>query len=266
MDFSPITLEGFSGRAKELAAITRFSDPTLNMFPVMFYRTNDFIHSQRVLWHLEDMMPDIVEVYPAFRVNYGRTLGFMHDDCEIRTGDPSLHSKEQMTLEEASLLAQREEDAVAWMVGRYGPVANGFSYADLLLDAKSKASLEAQFVSFCDKFDGFGEACHEVWAGNMSFALPAGGRNGSSGGYVRRLNDFVDRYPLMRPFFAAFPHYLPGPFDFRAVEGSPHTKQSLFAPTGYAPYDRWKSTVIAREMTRGNLVQLTAQVEFCHPL
>ena len=262
MDFSPITLEGFSGRAKELAAIDRYVHA---ITPVMFYRTTDLIHAHRVLWHLEDMLPDIVSVFPDFRIDYARTLAFLHDDVEVLSGDVQLHDKEQMTAQERAALEREEASLIPCMVGRYSPVANGFSYADLLLDAKGKRFLEAQFDSFCDKFDGFGEACHEVWAGNKSFALPAGGRNGTSGGYVRRLNDFVDKYPLMRPFFAAFPHYLPEPFAFDAVEGAPHTQQSLFAPTGYAPYDRWKSTVIRRELSRGKLVQLTTQVEFSLP-
>ena len=227
----------------------------------MFYRTNDLIHSRRVLWHLEESIPNILEVYGnKFNVDFARTLALVHDDAEIIGGDVQLHDKEHMTPEESRALARKERAIIPEMVKRYNPVANGFSYKRLLTTAKNKGNLEAQFVSFFDKFDGGGEAWHEIWAGNSCFLLPGGGNNGHSGGYVRRLNDFPNKYPDMKRFFEHFPQYLPGSFDFRSVAESskPHTTESLQKDSGYPPYERWKRTIMKYEGT--NL--LVTQLEF----
>jgi len=132
---------------------------------------------------------------------------------------------------------------------RFGAFANGYNYGVLLRAPKDKNMLEAQFVSYFDKFDGAGEAWHEVWAGNHHFILPAGGRNAHNGGYVRRLNEFPTRYPLMKQFFEQFTHYLPPPFAFahKADLGRPHTTASLLQDSGYLPYERWKQTIIKHE-------------------
>ncbi|MFH0701005.1 MAG: YfbR-like 5'-deoxynucleotidase [Candidatus Woesearchaeota archaeon] len=247
MDFAPIILEGFEGREEALAQIKRYVHEITH---TMFYRTNDLIHSRRVLWHLEEALPKILGVYGnGFDVGFGRTLALVHDDLEILTGDVQLHDKEHMNTEELEALAREEKKAIPKLVKRYNPIANGYGYEELLLAAKEKSRLEAQFVSFFDKFDGGGEAWHEVWAGNLCFLRPAGGNEGKSGGYVRRLNDFPKKYLIMAKFFEQFPEYLPGPFDFREVaeQSMPHTEISLQKDSGYPPYERWKRTVIKHE-------------------
>src|SRR3989338_3992830 len=135
------------------------------------------------------------------------------------------------------------------MVKMYRPIANWYDYAELLSAAKEKSRLEAQFVSFCDKLDGGGEAWHEIWAGNSFFLRPAGGDDGIHGGYVRRLNEFPTKYPAMKHFFTLFSHYLPEPFDFKSVakRGKLHTAASLEEDSGYPLYERWKRTIMKRE-------------------
>lgn len=258
MDFQPVVLDGFDGREDALAGITRYIH---DITPVMFYRTNDLIHSRRVLWHLEEAIPEIVSVYgDNFNVVFARTLALVHDDAEIIGGDFQLYDKEQMTPEELEGLARAERAIIPEMIRRYGSVANGLDYERLLTAAKDKDCLEAQFVSFFDKFDGGGEAWHEIWAGNHYFLLPGGGNNGYSGGYVRRLNEFPSKYSEMVKFFERFPHYLPKPFDFKsAAESSkPHTAESLKEDSGYPHYERWKRTIMKHE----GIDLLVTQVEF----
>lgn len=261
MDFRPISLERFEGREKALAAIKRYNH---DFTPIMFYRTNDLVHSRRVLWHLEEALPDIITVYgDNFEINFARTLALVHDDLEILTGDVQLHDKEQMESSELEALAEEEKMAIPRMVKMFNSVANGYDYGKLLSAAKEKSRLEAQFVSFFDKFDGGGEAWHEVWAGNHYFLLPAGGKHGQKGGYIKRLNEFSSKYPVMGIFFEQFPKYLPEPFDFKlAVEnGKPHTLESLQQGGGYLPYESWKRTIMKRE----GVELLVKQVEFLEP-
>lgn len=258
MDFEPVVLDRLDGRENALAGIVRYIHENT---PVMFYRTNDLIHSRRVLWHLEEAIPNIVSVYgDNFNVTFARTLALVHDDAEIIGGDVQLYDKEQMTPEELDELAKAERAIIPEMVRKYGSVANGIGYERLLTAAKDKDCLEAQFVSFFDKFDGGGEAWHEIWAGNNYFLLPGGGNNSHSGGYVKRLNEFPTKYPAMARFFEQFPQYLPQPFDFKsAAEGSkPHTAKSLEEDSGYPHYERWKRTIMKHE----SIDFLVTQVEF----
>ena len=257
MNFTPIVLVGFEGRDRALAQIKRYVH---DITQIMFYRTNDLINSRRVLWHLEEAIPDILEVCKdGFDVEFARTLAFVHDDVEVITGDVQLYDKERMRSEQLEELARTENEAISILVGMYHSLANGFDYSELLLAAKQKNRIEAQYVSFFDKFDGGGEAWHEVWAGNKRFLRPAGG-DGEDKGYVRRLNEFPDKYPLMKPFFHRFPTYLPSLFDFGLVaeKGMPHTSNSLHKDSGYFLYDQWRRTIINRE----GIDQLITQVEF----
>ena len=246
----------FDRREEELRRIKRYIHPITR---IMYYRTNDLIHSRRVLWHLERALDDILEVFPDFSIEFARTLALVHDDVEIITGDVQLYDKEHMSEEELSELVEQERGAIPILVDRYSTVINGFSYEELLLTAKGKDRLESQLVSFFDKFDAGGEAWHEVCAGNRMFLRPAGGFIGE-GGYVRRLREFPDKYPNLIPFFERFPDYLPESFDFVSLidKGKLHTEESLSENSGYSPYERWKKTVIEREGTEF----LTTQVEY----
>ena len=92
MDFKPIILEGFEGREDALANIDRYLH---HITPIMFYRTNDLIHSRRVLWHLEKAIPDILKVYGSnFDIEYARTIALVHNDVKILPGDIPLQDKE----------------------------------------------------------------------------------------------------------------------------------------------------------------------------
>lgn len=256
MNLTPITLIGFEGREEILAKIKRYIH---HITPIMYYRTNDLTHSRRVLWHLEQALPDILTIYHHFEVDFARTLAVVHDDVEILTGDVQLYDKEHMRKEELEVLAKEESHAIPRMVKKYNAIANGYDYGELLSAGKEKSKLEAQFVSFFDKFDGGGEAWHEVWAGNHRFLRPAGGIP-EEGGYVRRLNEFPRKYPTMAIFFEQFLEYLPKPFDFKSVveKSQPHTEASLLRDSGYPLYERWRRTIMHRE----GIEKLITQIEF----
>lgn len=251
-------LKKLKDRENCLIKIKRYN---LDITPVMFYRTNDLIHSKRVQSHLEQAIPDLMEVYGnKFHVNYALAASEVHDDPEMITDDIPLYNKEKMTLEELEELSKKEINAIPLLIKNYGKNFKGFSYEDLLLSTKNKNKLETQFVSFFDKLDGAGESWHEIWAGNSFFVLPAGGRDGKNGGYIRRLNEFPKKYHLMKKFFKKFPNYLPEPFDFNSVvkEGNPHSKESLQKDSGYSLYEFWKKSIIKTE----GIKNLITQIEF----
>ncbi|MEK6947913.1 MAG: YfbR-like 5'-deoxynucleotidase [Nanoarchaeota archaeon] len=255
MEFPEIVLEGFEGREEALNRIKRYIHKKT---PVMYYRTTDLIHSRRVLWHLEEALSHIVSVYgKKFDVDFTRTLAFVHDDAEIINGDVQLRDKERMTPEELDALAKKEREAIPLVVRMYSQIANGYDYSMLLHATKDKISLEAQFVSFFDKFDGAGEAWHELWAGNKYFLTPAGGSDGNDG-YIRRLREFPKKYPALINFFEEFPDYIPEHFDFDSVlkNGKLHTRETLGENSGYEPYKKWKRTIIRREGIENLLTQL----------
>ena len=243
MNFPPINLQGFEAREDRLKAIKRYDDP---YFGQMFYRTSDWEHSWRVLWIFESIAEQTLAVYRDFDVHFARTLALVHDDAEMITGDVQLFRKEQMTLAEKAELARQEVLAMETLAAEFPQYCNGYNYAELLHAAQGKERLEAQVVSYCDKFDGFGEALHEVWAGNHSFLRPVQGRN-KDGGYISRLAEFSGKYHSLRdllnmehPIFRVTRIN----FDLIAERGEPHTPESAVRDSSYAPYEYWKKTVV----------------------
>ncbi len=244
--YTPINLTGFEAREVKLKAILRYVDQHTH---TMFYRTNDWLHSWRVLAHLESIIPLALDVYPGFSPEFARRIAITHDDPEIVTGDVQLYRKEQMTEGEQRVLQEREAAAVEQLCARFPFSIDAYPYQELLIAAKEKKSLEAQIVSYCDKFDGFGEALHEVFAGNRCFLRPVEGTN-KDWGYIGRLGEFQKKYPTLQELLSlAHPMFAPPRIDFEPIVavGNPHTAVSVVTPTGYAPYDCWKANVIRSE-------------------
>lgn len=242
-------------REKALRALTRWRSP---FTPVMYYRTNDWIHEQRVSWHLEAIEDHIREVFgPAFDFEYARTLALVHDDAEIITDDIQLYVKEKMTREEKEELAQKERQAIPLLVERYGATINGFKYAEMLMAAQTKDRLEAQVVSYCDKFDGLCEAIHEIRAGNRRYLVPIQGK-AKDKGYIKRIADFQAKYPLLQPLLERqHPIILPARVNFDAMleEGKIHTREGIVQTTGYAPYDFWVQNILTHEGNENLITQ-----------
>ena len=249
-----------SEREDELQKIKRY---VLDITPIMYYRTNDLIHLKRVIGHFEQMIPQIKKVYgDKFNYDFARASAEVHDDPEIFTSllgrDVTLYEKERMNEKEKKKLSDEEEKAIPKLVERYGLFFKGFDYEELLYSTKEKNKLETQIISFCDKFDGAGEAWHEIWAGNEFFVLPAGGKNAKSGGYIRRFKEFKEKYPSLNPFFEEFPEYLLNEFDFEKIPSGkkPHTIKSLKKDSGFPLYELWKKSVIKTEGVKNLVTQL----------
>ena len=116
-----------------------------------------------------------------------------------------------------------------------------YYYRELLSHALNKDCLEAQIVSYCDKMDGFCEALHEIYAGNGNFRRPAVN-------YVRRINEFDKKYPLLEKMFT-LNHVLvqfPQTFDVDKVisEGKLHTVDSILLNTASPHYEVWKKITV----------------------
>ncbi len=250
MEFKTIDLSHMPLREDCLKKVKRYIHEVTD---VMFYRSDLFMHGNRVKGHLESMYEKILGVYPNFDIELARTLALVHDDAEIINGDVKLYDKEKMTREELKVLEHNESLSIPKIVEMFGKTVNGYDYEKLLRLAKEKNTIEAQFVSFCDKLDGGGEAWHEVFAGNYYFIRPAKE-------YIRRLNAFSEKHPATKVFFEKFPQFLPKPLDFlfTVLNRRPHTKESLTQDTGYSVYEFWKQSVIKSE----GINKLIEQVEF----
>lgn len=254
--YQPIALSGFEARETALKNIKRY---VAEHTPTMFYRTTDWMHSWRVLAHLENIIPLATKSFSSFNVEFARRIAITHDDPEIITGDIQLYRKEQMNETERKELEEQERGAIEQLCARFPFSIDGYPYRELLQIAKEKRIIEAQVVSYCDKFDGFGEALHEVFAGNRLFLRPAGGTQ--NGGYIRRLHEFETKYSQLQPLLQqAHPMFHPPRIDFEPIvaEGKPHTAVSIVTPTGYAPYGCWKANVMRCE----GITALIEQQEF----
>src|SRR5688500_128339 len=107
MEFADIDTSQFVGRDDRLAKIERFRGlkDAPPKFPVMFYRTNLDIHSNRVQWFIDAILPDAITVFPDFNPERCRTIAQIHDDPEtdpnwgdVQLGDKERWSKEQLAL------------------------------------------------------------------------------------------------------------------------------------------------------------------------
>src|SRR3989338_7411127 len=98
----------FSGRNERLKNILRY-----HIYPMMFYRTNQAVHSKRVAWQtlaLLNMLP------AAARASLDEEkiilMAWVHDDHEIIAGDHQSGNEWHMTKEQFSTLQQKENWAV----------------------------------------------------------------------------------------------------------------------------------------------------------
>ena len=154
-DYNNISFNGFTGRTEELKKVKRFS-----FCKIMMYQTDLDIHSQRVFWIAEALLPFAVKSLNNFDPEKARTLALVHDDAEIVTGDVQLGDKLKMTSEQLQTVHDNEAEAVLKLSERFPKTINNYRYQELLNHALHKDCIEAQFVSYCDKLDAFGETFH----------------------------------------------------------------------------------------------------------
>lgn len=242
---------------RDLKKIKRY-----HKFKVMFYRTNDLIHSKRVAFLLETVLPFVQDVYPDFDSKKAKLIALHHDNFEIvlKGGDISLQLKLMMNETELMDLQQKEILAAETMSTLYPKKIAGYNYKQILLHAILKDCIEAQVVSFVDKIDGYCEAIHEVLAGNIVFLEPIINYN------MKTFNNLSQNFPLIQKLF----YFSPGSFfNFPVVDLKeffqngrigvcPHNLETISRKTEIFHYEKWKEVTI-RKIAMDVLIN---QVEF----
>ena len=252
-------LLSWKNREENLRKIKRY-----HKFKVMFYRTNNLLHSQRVLYLLEEILPIVKSLYPDFDEKKARLIALHHDNHEIvlEGGDIPLQYKLMMTDEESSDLQQKEILAVEMLSKSYPKKIKGYEYKQLSLHAIFKDCIEAQVVSFIDKIDGYCEAIHEVLAGNVIFLEPIINYN------LKTFNDLIGKYPLITEVFKLKKNWfdyeivvdIKGFFDDGLIGGKPHTKETIEKKTVIPQYEMWKYVTLKNF----GIEPLVNQAEFHH--
>ncbi len=156
-----------SERMAALASVTRY-----HHYTVMYYRSNLIMHGRRMGCLIQELGESVKKVVPSFDIDRAKLLALVHDDIEICVGDIAAVIKVLMTPEEKVELKKREHDSIPILVQRFFESKNaaGRWYRTLLEEAAVCKTPEAQIMKYADRLDGFGEALHEVYAGNITFA------------------------------------------------------------------------------------------------
>jgi len=257
-----IDFSQFTGREQALKKIIRY-----HRYSPMYYRTNLWQHSHRLVWMIEEMAPTIESVYPNFKKEEAQLIAHVHDDLEIVLGDIMLGEKLSYTAEQKKALEEKERAAIEEVSNRFPSLVKEYTYKDLLLRYQNLNlnDLEAVVVKYCDKYDAFGEALHEIFAGNEIFTRPYEAHLTSPiDAYLSILQTFDQKYPLFEPlrntqhpFFLAPLTIDPAPL---AAKGKLHTLESLHTPSEYRPYEIWKQIVLNQGGTEG-MSWLTTKIE-----
>ncbi|MSS74827.1 hypothetical protein EXS73_01250 [Candidatus Pacearchaeota archaeon] len=240
-----IEAQGFQGRIAGLRSIKRWKS-----FSPAWYRHDLEMHTLELRYLLEAVAPHIRQTLPGFNFERAGIIALVHDDPEIvsKNGDVELNVKLNMSPQELVQLEQEESEAIKTLLARWPQTVQGYNYQSLLEEAKKKATIETQVLSYLDKCSALCESLHELYAGNNQFhhnwraerkRPPYAGTN---------VAELVEKYTLISPFFAKKHPFLP-PFSKPDVESllktqKPHTSQSLTQPTGLPQYDFWKATIL----------------------
>lgn len=240
-------LETFPGREESVTTITRYS-----LYPVMFYRTNLWTHSQHVFWLVHAMMPLIQKHFTHVDEKRLLAMALIHDDAEIITGDFQSVLLVQMTPEQIKA-HDREDIAAAHAIADQFPETFGdYNYRELLVEAVELFTMESRILKYCDKFDGLAEAFHEVFAGNTCFTTNQTNEQGviptPLQGYHRYFMEFPrdneDLRCWLRENEPIFRLYNLDETRAQVETGTPHTRESLNEPTGHLQYDWWRSVMM----------------------
>ena len=235
----------YPDRKAKLEKIIRY-----HAFDTMFYRSNDWIHSLRVRWIVEDILPLAKKYFKHIDAERVICLALVHDDAEMITGDVQAGHKAAMSKQALSKVYRDERQAISVLAKKHPIKVGGvYPYGKLLMEIFEKKTIEAQLVSYADKMDGYCESLHEVLAGNFSLLR-------SMIFYTTILAQRDKRFPKLIPVFHetsfAFMDlqgYLKE-FYTEATKyksfGKPHTKPSLSSPSPFPFYNRWREITIQR--------------------
>jgi 5'-deoxynucleotidase YfbR-like HD superfamily hydrolase len=245
-------------REEKLRAVKRYE-----YFETMFYRSNNWLHIQRVLWLTEAIIP-LAQKYLNFDPEKARAYAIVHDDAEIVTGDIQSIVKLRMSKEEQIALEKKEEQAIEQLIEQYPKEFHGYSYRELLLNATKKDTIESHLVSYVDKLDGFCESLHEIYAGNIGFIR-------AIVFYARATALMSEKFPQLKELLADKTSPLTyladqvSPFDinyemFKHLNKS-HTEESLNKPCDFPFYNAWRKIILEKGGEEGKKYLLT-QKEF----
>ncbi len=226
-------------REARLRAIFRYS-----MFDVMLYRSNLWEHSHRVTWIVEELAP-LTATLKGYDIEKARALAYVHDDPEMLVGDIQAGHKAKMTKQELEAIESNEDAAADALSAQMSGTVNGYGYRELLGHAIHKDCIEAQVVSYADKFDAYCETLHELFAGNLSLLW-------SILLYERWTTSYPQKYPEIAELLSLhdFPFVIANTFQqpsavhaahFRHPQ--PHTRDSIAVPTEFPYYNSWRTMV-----------------------
>ena len=222
---------------------------------IMFFRSNLLLHTQRVGYHLEALLPLAQEVYGAgINTNLARAVAQVFDDFELEVGDYDPHERANIEEEIPNAISERRHAVYSDMVRTYADLTfSGVPYVIAIGAALRRASREAQLVHYCDEFNGFGEALHEYFSGNILF------EDAVQGYLVKQRNQ--ERHPLLRDLFSHTPEAFIPPLSLPPSKEIFPRRETIVIEVGYAPYDCWKRNIICIGGEKG-LASLIEQKEY----
>ncbi len=228
-------------REEKLSQIMRYS-----MFDKMYYRSSVYFHTKRILWLIEEIVPE-AKKYLEFDEEKIRVLALIHDDAEIVTGDVQAGHKARMSEEELEIVKQNELKAISEMVQKFPKEINGYNYESLLKESTEKNTIEAKLVSYIDKIDGYCESLHDLFAGNICILR-------SVLFYNNLITLFPYKFPELVPLLKNGKHSLLDITDrvsYLHMESKnyihlnkPHTKESVVVDTDLPFYNFWRKTIL----------------------
>ena len=158
------------------------------------FRDNEMIHQTSLAIHttrLRELATSLVPTMtcPGTDLNLYRIIDLIdtHDVPEVVTGDiPTPQKRNLSQTARADLSLLEAKIAKEWAPVCVPPGLEA-EFISRYQEAVSKQSQEAQFVDIIDKWDGLGEAVHEVRCGNTQFL------------------EIIERYRNIFPEFAGYP-------------------------------------------------------------
>jgi len=255
----------FTGRQEALNGILRYS-----LYAPVFYRSSVYDHSERVSWLIRAIEPVLKNVFGAtFNTKRCELLALVHDDIEMIIGDIQMGNKAMMNPKQLAEVARQEQEAIIVLEKQFPRMLGNYSYAELLHEAIDAQSTEALLMKYADKFDGFCEALHELYAGNTAMTVNVVNEYGTIPTPYEYYIPFFQEYRQQHPesaflFDSEHPFFqTPADLDVHAIvqRGSLHTQQTIQEPVGHPQYDWWKG-VIQQYADPGRKQQYSAQKEF----
>ncbi len=233
-------------REEKLKQIYRYQ-----YFNVMYYRSDLWMHTHRVLWLLEEIIP-LAKKSINFDTEKARALALVHDDPEMLTGDIQAIVKLRMTKEEKDKMEEDDLRAIDELTKNYPKEVNGYNYRELLRHSAKKDCIEAKLVSYVDKIDAYCESLHDLYAGNLSLLR-------SVVFYANSIPLFPFKYPELKSMLESKDSTLtfitdqisPGEINFENYKdlSKPHTMESLEINNDFPFYKTWKRIVVERGHT-----------------